>query len=58
MLTPAEISKYYEDGQITSPKKLSAETVAELNEAMETFFARQPGIDQDYAANLIDQDEG
>lgn len=57
MLTPADISKYHEDGQITAPQKLSGDTVAELNETMEAFFAQQPGVDQDYAANLIDQDE-
>jgi phytanoyl-CoA hydroxylase len=57
MLTPAEVSKYKEDGQITAPKKLSSETVLNLKNSMEFFFAAQPGIDQDYAANLIDQDQ-
>ena len=57
MLTQSEISKYKEDGQITAPKILSTKTVLELNTAMEAFFAVQPDIDQDYAANLIDQDQ-
>ena len=57
MLTQADIQKYQDDGQITAPQQLSAETVDDLRQAMDSFFAARPGIDQDYAANLIDQDQ-
>ncbi len=57
MLSQTEISKYHEDGQITVPGKLPAATVAELLQEMELFFEKQPGVDTDYMANLIDQDQ-
>jgi phytanoyl-CoA hydroxylase len=56
MLSAAELERYKKDGQITAPVALSPEMVAELRTKMDSFFAAQPGIDQDYAANLIDQD--
>jgi hypothetical protein len=56
MLNPVEWENYKRDGQITASVALKPEMVAELCEKMERFFASMPGIDQDYAANLIDQD--
>lgn len=56
MLTPVEMEQYRRDGQITSGVRLSDETVRELNSKMEAFFTSAPGIDQDYAPNLIDRD--
>jgi hypothetical protein len=57
MLTQSEISKYHEDGQITSNVRLSPETVRELNDKMESFLSSQPGVDQDFVPNLIEQDQ-
>jgi ectoine hydroxylase-related dioxygenase (phytanoyl-CoA dioxygenase family) len=56
MVSSAEVEKYKADGQITSGVRLRPEVVTELREKMERFFEAQPGVDQDYAANLIDQD--
>jgi len=56
MLSATELERYKQDGQITPNVALAPEMVAELREKMEAFFASMPGIDQDYAANLIDQD--
>jgi phytanoyl-CoA hydroxylase len=56
MLTQTEISRYHRDGQITAPVQLPEQTVREIRHNMEGYFARQPGADQDYAANLIDKD--
>lgn len=56
MLSSAEQERYHKDGQITASVALSAEMVTELRDKMERFFASIPGVDQDYAANLIDQD--
>ena len=56
MLTQAEIEHYRHDGQITPKARLPGGVVNEINGKMEAFFEQVPGIDQDYAPNLIDQD--
>lgn len=56
MLTPLEIERYQREGQIIPSVRLSDETVRELSGKMEDFFAAAPGVDQDYAPNLIDRD--
>jgi len=56
MLSAVEKDLYRQDGQLTSKRALSPQTVREMREKMETFFAKRDGIDQDYAPNLIDQD--
>lgn len=56
MLSAEEKSRYQQDGQITASVPLPPETVKALRDKMERFFEARPGVDQDYAANLIDQD--
>jgi ectoine hydroxylase-related dioxygenase (phytanoyl-CoA dioxygenase family) len=56
MLNQSEISQYQKDGQITPDVRLAPATVRELNDKMEQFFARVPGVDQDFAPDIIDQD--
>ena len=56
MLTQAQIDQYRCDGHITPDVRLPPSTVQELTDKMEDFFARAPGVDQDYAPNLIDRD--
>jgi len=56
MLSAEEVEGYSKDGQITSVVSLPPAMVRELRGKMQSFFEAQPGVDQDYAANLIDQD--
>lgn len=57
MLSPVELEQYRHDGQINANVRLSPETVGEMREKMETFFSSTSGVDQDYAPNLIEQDQ-
>lgn len=56
MLSAVEQERYQKEGQISASIALSHEMVTELCEKMENFFHAMPGVDPDYAANLIDQD--
>ena len=58
MLTPSEVEKYHETGQVTAARRLSEDVVAAIKEKMEALFAARPDLDQDYAPNLIEMDHG
>ena len=45
MLTPEEVARYQETGQVTPKFRLSDDVVSDIRERMEAFFESRPDLD-------------
>ena len=57
MLTPEEVARYQETGQVTPKFRLSDDVVSDIRERMEAFFESRPDLDPDYTDSLIEADK-
>ena len=56
MLTPEEVARYHETGQVTPAFRLDGDVVAAIRERAERLFAARPDLDHDYIPNVIEVD--